>query len=70
MVGSFTIQTPGQGLHLITPQVAGALSGGAATISQGGVLGGFPHWNVGVRASVVQGSFPKIESVGFSTTAV
>lgn len=54
--------------NFITPQISGALSGGAASIGQGGVLGGFPHWNVGVRVSAVQGTFPKIESVGFNTT--
>jgi hypothetical protein len=54
--------------NFLTPQISGALSGGAASIGQGGVLGGFPHWNVGVRATAVQGTFPKIESIGFSTS--
>lgn len=55
--------------NFITPQVTGALSGGAATIGQGGVLGGLGHFAVGVRATAVQGTFPKIESIGFNTSS-
>jgi hypothetical protein len=54
--------------HFLAPQISGALAGGAATIGQGGVLGGFPHWAVGLRASAVNGSFPTMDDVAFSTT--
>ncbi|MBI2408044.1 MAG: hypothetical protein HYV19_07080 [Gemmatimonadetes bacterium] len=54
--------------NFLTPQISTALSGGAATIGQGGVLGGFPHWTLGVRASAVNGSFPTMKDVSFSTT--
>lgn len=54
--------------NFLTPQISTALAGGAATIGQGGVLGGFPHFVIGLRASAVQGAFPKMENVGFSTT--
>ena len=53
--------------HFLTPQISTALAGGAATIGQGGVLGGFPHWTLGVRASAVRGAFPKMDNVGFWT---
>lgn len=54
--------------NFLTPQISTALAGGAATIGQGGVLGGFPHWALGIRASAVKGAFPKNSSVAFSTT--
>jgi hypothetical protein len=54
--------------HFLTPQISTALAGGAATIGQGGVLGGFPHWALGIRASAVNGSFPQMDNVAFSTT--
>lgn len=54
--------------NFITPQISTALVGGAATIGQGGVLGGFPHFAVGVRASAVNGSFPTMGNVGFNTS--
>ncbi len=53
--------------NFLTPQISTALAGGAATIGQGGVLGGFPHFALGLRASAVQGSFPKMQNVGFAT---
>jgi hypothetical protein len=53
--------------HFLTPQISTALAGGAATIGQGGVLGGFPHWTLGVRATAVRGAFPKLDNVGFRT---
>jgi hypothetical protein len=54
--------------HFLTPQISTALAGGAATIGQGGVLGGFPHWAIALRASAVNGAFPKMDNVGFKTT--
>lgn len=54
--------------NFLTPQISTALAGGAATIGQGGVMGGFPHFTLGVRGSVVQGAIPKMSNFGFSTT--
>jgi hypothetical protein len=54
--------------NFLAPQISTALAGGAATIGQGGVLGGFPHWALSVRASAVNGAFPKMENVAFSTS--
>ncbi len=53
--------------NFLTPQISGALAGGAATIGQGGVLGGFPHWALGLRASAVRGAFPNVNDVAFNT---
>ncbi len=55
--------------NFLTPQISGALAGGAATIGQGGVLGGFPHWTLGLRASAVNGAFPSnLDNVAYSTS--
>lgn len=55
--------------NFLTPQISTALAGGAATIGQGGVLGGFPHFALGLRVSAVQGAIPdNMNTVGFSTT--
>jgi hypothetical protein len=54
--------------NFLSPQISTALAGGAATIGQGGVLGGFPHWALGIRASAVNGAFPQMDNVAFSTT--
>lgn len=54
--------------NFITPQISTALVGGAATIGQGGVLGGFPHFALGLRATAVRGSFPTMGNVGFNTS--
>lgn len=54
--------------NFLTPQISTALVGGSTTLGQGGVLGGFPHFAVAVRATAVKGTFPTFENVGFSTT--
>ena len=54
--------------NYLTPQISTALVGGSATLGQGGVLGGFPHFSIALRASAVKGSVPKVSSVAFSTT--
>lgn len=53
--------------NFLAPQISTALAGGSATIGQSGALGGFPHFAVGIRASAVNGEFPKMENVAFST---
>jgi len=54
--------------HFMTPQISTALAGGSTTLGQGGVLGGMPHWTVALRASAVQGAFPEVGDLWFSTT--
>ena len=54
--------------NFLTPQISTALAGGSTTLGQGGVLGGFPHFAIALRASAVQGSFPTVKNVAFSTT--
>jgi len=55
-------------VNFVSPQLAGALAGGNHTLGQGGALGGLGHWALDVRASVVNGAFPKLDGVGFTTT--
>lgn len=55
--------------NFLTPQISTALVGGSTTLGQGGVLGGFPHFTVALRASAVKGTFPQIENVGFNTSS-
>jgi len=52
----------------LSPQLAGALSGGNHTLGQGGALGGLGHFALDVRATGVLGSFPKLDGVGFNAT--
>ncbi|MEK7239036.1 MAG: hypothetical protein AAB224_00480 [Gemmatimonadota bacterium] len=53
--------------NFLTPQISTALVGGSTTLGQGGVLGGFPHFALALRATAVKGTFPNIEGVGFNT---
>jgi hypothetical protein len=43
------------------PQLGIAIAGGNATLGQAGSLGGLPHFTIGVRANVLQGSVPTIQ---------
>ncbi|MDQ8153523.1 MAG: hypothetical protein P3B98_02575 [Gemmatimonadota bacterium] len=54
--------------QFLMPQLGGALAGGAAMPGQGTTLGGFGHFAIGIRASAVQGTFPKADNISFSTT--
>ncbi|MDX2183650.1 MAG: hypothetical protein SFW08_06695 [Gemmatimonadaceae bacterium] len=47
--------------QLMTPQIGAVLAGGNPSPSIGGTLGGFPHFNVGLRLNVVQGALPRID---------
>lgn len=53
-------------VSFLSPQLAGALAGGNHTLGQGGATGGFPHFSVDVRATVISGSLPKLDGVGFN----
>ena len=55
-------------ITFIAPQLSTALAGGNATLGQGGALGGLGHFALGIRASAVNGSLPKIGDQNFSTT--
>ena len=53
--------------NFLTPQISTALVGGSSTLGQGGVLGGFPHFALAVRATAVKGSFPTVGNIAFNT---
>jgi hypothetical protein len=44
--------------QLMVPQLGIAITGGNATLGQGGSLGGLPHFTIGVRGNVLAGSLP------------
>jgi hypothetical protein len=46
----------------VAPQLGGAITGGNATLGQGGSLGGLGHFTVGVRVNAVRGSLPKVNT--------
>jgi hypothetical protein len=45
----------------MAPQLGGVITGGNATLGQGGALGGLGHFTVGLRVNVIQGSVPKLD---------
>lgn len=47
----------------MAPQLGTAISGGNATLGQGGTLGGLGHFLIDVRVNAVQGSLPQIDQV-------
>src|SRR5438093_4751547 len=46
--------------NYMRPQLGIAIAGGNATLGQGGTLGGLPHFTLGLRANVLQGSVPQV----------
>ena len=52
----------------MAPQLGTAITGGNATLGQGGSLGGLGHFSVGLRINAVQGSLPPIQNVTPATT--
>lgn len=48
--------------QLMAPQLGIAITGGNATLGQGGALGGLGHFTVGIRANVLEGTVPKLQS--------
>ena len=46
----------------LAPQLGGAITGGNATLGQGGALGGIGHFSVGVRINAVKGSLPEVDA--------
>lgn len=52
----------------MAPQLGISITGGNATLAQGGTLGGLPHWTVGVRANLLAGHVPQLQTP--SVTAI
>jgi hypothetical protein len=52
----------------MAPQLGTSITGGNATLGQGGSLGGLGHFTVGLRINVVQGSLPQVQNVTPSAT--
>jgi hypothetical protein len=45
----------------VAPQLGTAITGGNATLGQGGALGGLGHFSLGIRVNAVQGSIPQVD---------
>jgi hypothetical protein len=52
----------------IAPQLGTAITGGNPTLGIGGNLGGFGHFNAGIRINAVRGSAPELQSVDIQVT--
>lgn len=52
----------------IAPQLGTAIAGGNATLGQGGILGGFGHFSLGIRANAVDGTLPQVDQFTQSVT--
>lgn len=51
----------------MAPQLGTSITGGNATLGQGGNLGGLGHFSLGLRVNAVQGSLPQIQDISLST---
>jgi hypothetical protein len=54
--------------NYMAPQLGAAIAGGNATLGQGGTLGGFPHFSIGLRANAVAGTLPQVDQFSQSVT--
>jgi hypothetical protein len=45
----------------VAPQLGTAITGGNATLGQGGALGGLGHFSIGLRVNAVAGSIPQVD---------
>lgn len=52
--------------QLMAPQLGLALTGGNATLGQGGTMGGLGHFSVGIRANVLAGTIPVFDTISTS----
>jgi hypothetical protein len=52
----------------MAPQLGTSITGGNATLGQGGNLGGLGHFSVGLRVNAVQGSLPQIQNTSVAVT--
>src|SRR5687768_18526669 len=46
----------------MAPQLGVAITGGNATLGQGGTLGGLGHFSIGLRINAVQGRLPQVNN--------
>src|SRR3954468_6527142 len=51
----------------MAPQLGISITGGNATLGQGGNLGGLGHFSFGLRVNAVEGSLPQIQDIALST---
>jgi hypothetical protein len=51
----------------MAPQLGTSITGGNATLGQGGNLGGLGHFSFGLRVNAVEGSLPQIQDIALST---
>jgi hypothetical protein len=51
----------------MAPQLGTSITGGNATLGQGGSLGGLGHFSAGLRVNALQGSLPQIQNIAVST---
>lgn len=52
----------------MAPQLGVSVTGGNATLGQGGTLGGLGHFSIGLRVNAVAGSLPQVQNVQPSVT--
>jgi hypothetical protein len=52
----------------MAPQLGTSITGGNATLGQGGNLGGLGHFSFGLRVNAVQGSLPQIQDISLATS--
>jgi hypothetical protein len=57
-------------MKYLSPQIGAAIAGGNTILGSGGVLGGLPHWTVGVRANIVAGAFPNFTTANAPNPSV
>jgi hypothetical protein len=50
----------------MAPQLGTSITGGNATLGQGGNLGGLGHFSLGLRVNAVQGSLPQVQNTTVS----
>src|SRR5438270_8285940 len=52
----------------MAPQLGTSITGGNATLGQGGNLGGLGHFLFGLRVNAVQGSLPQVQNTNVAVT--
>lgn len=53
----------------MVPQLGISVTGGNVTLGQGGALGGLPHFTIGLRANILSGAVPNVQSPTVGSTA-
>jgi hypothetical protein len=52
----------------MAPQLGTSITGGNATLGQGGNLGGLGHFSIGLRVNAIEGSLPQIQNTTVAVT--